>query len=137
MSMAENMSSDMRWRINIKNLETHIAIGLHDHEKTPQRIIVNAAIDVLSPAKPTSIKQCFNYDHVHKLVVGQWPQRSHVQLLETCVTELLEYIFRADDRVVFAKASVCKPDIFSEAESVGVEAEWTLADFERLAQKKL
>ena len=129
---AVNMSSDMRWRVHVKNLETRIAIGIHDHEKTPQRIIVNAAIDVIYPARPPSIEQCFDYDHVHRLVVGEWPRRVHIPLLESCTVELLEYIFRTDDRVVFAQVSVRKPDIFSEAESMGVEAEWTRADFERL-----
>ena len=30
----------------------------------------------------------------------------------------------------------CKPDIFEEAEAVGVEAEWTREDFERLVLKQ-
>jgi 7,8-dihydroneopterin aldolase/epimerase/oxygenase len=130
------MSSDMRWRINIRDLATTIRVGIHEHEKTPQRVLVNGVIEVDYAARPQSIKECFDYDHIHRLVVKEWPARPHTPLLETWVSELLEYIFRADARVAYAKASVCKPDIFAEAEAVGVEAEWTRADFERLSARK-
>lgn len=125
------MSSEQCWRINIRNIATKIAVGIHDHEKTPQRVLVNVTVESLYAPKPDSIDECFNYDHVRRLVVEEWPGRQHIPLLETCVTGLLEYIFRTDLRVVYAKASVCKPDIFPEVDSVGVEAEWTRADYER------
>jgi dihydroneopterin aldolase len=72
---------------------------------------------------------------VRQILVNDWPNRSHVDLLETCVSDLLMFIFRASDNVVSAKVSVCKPDIFPEVEAVGVEAQWTRADFERLSVK--
>ena len=128
------MSSEQRWRIHVKNMQTNICIGLHSHEQVPQRVLVNATIEMLGPTRPESIEDCFNYDHVRKLVVGEWPQRAHVFLLESYVTELLEHIFHIDPRVVYAKASVCKPDIFADTEAVGVEAEWTRVDFEQRVQ---
>ena len=126
------MSFKQHWRVNVKNLETIIRIGIHANEQQPQRVFVNAMIEGVYPAKPQSIADCFNYDHIHALVVQEWPKRQHVNLLETYVAELLEFIFRSDARVDFARASVCKPDIFPQAQSVGVEAEWTRKDFERL-----
>ena len=125
------MSFDMRWRIHIKNLETYVCIGIHAHERVPQRLYVNAVIEGDYPFRPASIADCFNYDHIHRLVVQEWPKRPHTDLLETYTLELLEHIFRIDGRVTLAKVSLSKPDIFSEADSVGVEAEWTRADFER------
>jgi|GEM_PF-279146 len=126
------MSSDMRWRINIKNMETHIAVGIHAHEQKPQRVVVNAVIEGMYPVKPRSIEECFSYEHVQRLVVGEWPKRPHIFLLETYIAELLQHIFSLDERIVYVKASLCKPDIFAEAEAVGVEAQWTREDFERL-----
>ena len=126
------MSSDMRWRIRFRNLETRIRIGLHDHEKEPQRIIVNVLVEGHYPYNPGSVKECFNYDHVHSLVVKKWPQQPHKLLLEHCVVELLEHIFSVDDRVEYAKVSVSKPDIFPDTEAVEVEGEWTRADFEKI-----
>lgn len=130
--MGVSMSSDQRWRVFVKNLETKIRIGIHPHEREPQRVRVNAVIEADYPVKPQSIKECFDYDHIHRLVIHEWPKREHIALLETGVTELLEYTFKMDPRVVKAKVSLCKLDIFSEAESVGVEAEWTREDFEQL-----
>jgi dihydroneopterin aldolase len=126
------MSSDQRWRVNIRNMQTRIPVGIHPHEIAPQRVIVNASIEGNFAPLPKVIEDCFNYDHVHKLVVKEWPSHTHTGLLETYVIELLEYIFRTDERVTFARASVCKPDIFPDTDSVGVETEWTRGDYERL-----
>lgn len=125
------MSSNQRWRIFVENLETRVRIGIHEHERDPQRILVSAVIEADYSRRPQSIKECFDYDHLHRVVVEEWPHRSHVMLLETAVTELLESIFAADDRVVKARVSIRKPDIFVQAQAVGVEAEWTRADYER------
>ena len=108
-----------------------MSIGIYPHECKPQRVLVNVVVEGKYPVKPQSIAECFNYEHVHNLVIGQWPKRPHIDLLETAVNELLEYIFRSDQRVANVKVCLAKPDIFSEAESVGVETEWTRADFER------
>lgn len=129
------MSSEMRWRVHIKNMESQVKVGIHSHEQKPQRLLISADIEGVYPAYPQSISECFDYDHVHKLVAGEWPKRGHTELLETFVTELLEHIFTVDNRVDFVRASVSKPDIFAHAESVGVEAEWTRKDYERLKQK--
>jgi dihydroneopterin aldolase len=130
------MSYNQKWRINVKNLETFIPIGIHPHEKKPQRVIINAVIEGNYPLKPRSIDDCFNYEHIHRFVVKEWPLQPHVFLMETSVVTLLNYIFNIDQRVTFAKVSLCKPDILLEAQSVGVEAEWTRADFERCRDEK-
>ena len=118
-------------------MQAKIRVGICEHEKkAPQSILINAAIDYESSAQPASINECFNYDSVHQLVVGKWQERQHVDLLETLVFELLSYIFTTDKKVKSATVSISKPDIYEEAEAVGVEAQWTRADFERLALGK-
>lgn len=131
--MSSDKSTDSKkhlWRIHVKNLETIIGVGIHEHEKEKQRVIVNTVVEGEYPAKPSSIKDCFNYDYIHNLVVNIWPKHQHKPLLEDCAVELLEYIFRCDDRVTTASVRICKPDIFPAAESVGVETTWTRKDFE-------
>lgn len=131
------MSSDMTWRINVKNMQTKIRVGICEHEKeVPQNILINAVIDCEHPAKPESINECFNYDSIHQLVVGEWQKRGHINLLETLVFELLSYIFNSDKKVKYARVSISKPDIYKEAESVGVEAQWTREDFEKFSLDK-
>ena len=130
--MSSENRQDMRWRINIRDLETRAKVGIYPRERSPQRIIVNATIEGRYPARPRSIDDCISYEHVHRLAVEEWPKRPHVGLLETCLVELLEYIFTTDNRIEWARVSLAKPDVFKEAEAVGVEAEWTREDFERL-----
>lgn len=129
------MSSDNkhRWLVNIKNMQTTIGVGIHPHEQIKQRVFVNVTIEGEYPAKPKVIGECFNYDHVHDLVVNEWPNRKHKPLLENCAVELLEHIFRCDGRVDAVTVRVCKPDIFPQVESVGVETRWTRADFEKFS----
>ncbi len=131
------MSYNLRRRINIYNLATTIRVGIHAHEQYPQRVLANAMVEGYFPASPKSIEECFNYDHVHTLVVKEWPTKPHNALLENWVSELLVHIFSIDERVMFARASVCKPDIFPEAEAVGVEMEWTRADYKKFAASVL
>jgi len=126
------MSSDHPWRITIRNLEIKMRIGLHPHEKEPQRVIINVDVEVLCPLHPESIDECFNYDALYHLLAVEWPKRPHQMLLETCVADLLSFIFKLDARVNSARVSIAKTDIFADMESVGVEAMWSRADFERL-----
>lgn len=130
------MQSDMRWRIFVKDLETRVKIGIHQHEREAQRLLVNAEIEGIYSAMPKGIEDCFNYDHIHNLVIGQWPSRPHVELLETLVIDLLKHIYTMDQRVDYAKVSISKPDIFKEAQGAGVEAGWTIEDYRHYTQLK-
>lgn len=130
------MSSDTlkhRWNVHIKNMESVIGVGIHPHEREKQRVLVNVTVEGEYPAKPQTIEDCFNYDYVYEMVTLKWPNMPHKPLLENCVVELMEHIFRSDGRVDFASVRVCKPDIFPQAESVGVETKWTREDFRRFA----
>lgn len=111
-------------------------VGCDPKERELQRIHVNVIMEGEYAVKPQSLDQCINYDIVYKLVTQEWPKLAHTTLLETRIVELLEYIFRKDDRITYAKVSLDKPDIFPEIESIGLEAEWTRKDFERLILKK-
>lgn len=125
------MSSSHEWRIQITNLKTNVCVGIYDHEREPQPVVVNALITGKYPARPQTIEDCFDYSLVHRFVTVDWSKREHVGLLEILVVELLEFIFSADSRVQYAKVSVCKTDI-SAVEAIGSEAEWTRADYKRL-----
>lgn len=133
--MGGNMSSDTkhRWNVHIKNMVTTIGVGIHPHEIEKQRVFVNVTVEGEYPAKPQLISDCFNYDYIYELVVNEWPKLTHKPLLENCVIELMEYIFRCDERVDFASVRVCKPDIFPQVEAVGVETNWTRADYEKFS----
>lgn len=119
------------WRVLVKDLEATIGVGVHMHERKPQRILVNVMVEGLYPAKPQNLKDCYNYDHIHLLVTEAWPKKEHTLLLEECAVELLSYIFHSDSRVTKVRVGVCKPDVYEKAHSVGVETEWTREEFNK------
>lgn len=124
------MSFNQSWHIHVKGLEVNVPVGIYDHERTPQRIMVEALIEADYSVHPVAIEECLNYEHIYTRVKS-WEMRSHTPLLETYVTELLTYIFTMDTRVTKASVTLAKPDIFPEVQSVGVGATWTRGDFER------
>ena len=134
--MVENMSFKQKWRIYINSLEVVMRVGCAPHEREPQRIWLNVTIEGQYPVQPEVLEDCINYDLVYKFVTGTWPGLPHTILLETRMVELLEFIFASDAKVDYAKVAMLKPDIFKEVATIGLEAEWTREDYERLKGSK-
>lgn len=129
------LSKKTNWRIKITNMETNIKIGIHEQEKTPQRIVLDASIDCQYDGFPQNIVECFNYDIIYRLVTQDWPKRSHIDLIETCIIEFMTYVFSSDPKAQNVTVSIMKPDIFSNTEAVGVEAAWSRNDYEQYITK--
>jgi dihydroneopterin aldolase len=111
-------------RMMVRNLVTHIRLGVHAHERIPdkpQRIIVNVEMfgDGKSHLQGEGLASVINYDPIHT-AVQEWPGRPHVLLIETLLEELIALCFR-DPRVRACKVSIVKPDIYDAAEAAGVE----------------
>lgn len=123
--------TQQHWTITYRRIESFVRIGIYDFEHAPQRIWVDATVEGDFPLHPRGIEDCFNYQHLHRLVVEQWPLREHTALLETLVVEALEFVFEADSRVTRAQVAISKPDIFNEIESVSVSASWTRTEYEQ------
>ena len=111
-------------RMMIRDLETHIRLGVHAHERIPdkpQRIIVNVEMfaDGTSHHEGEGLASVVDYDPIHAAIVG-CEGRPHVLLIETLLEELIEICFR-DERVKACKVSIVKPDIYDAAAAAGVE----------------
>jgi dihydroneopterin aldolase len=105
----------------VRDLMTTIPVGIHAHEQgMSQRVCLNVDLFGTIPLQPSSIADCIDYDHIHALVVTQWPNRPHTPLLETLLLELIDFCFHNDARITKITASITKPDIFHEASRVGV-----------------
>ena len=114
-------------KIIIRNLVTEARCGIHPWEQHPQRpnkLIIN--IELYAPIKrigETSdicdASVVVDYDHIRD-AIKIWPSRPHVFLLETLLKELVELSFVCE-YVSACRVSIVKPDIFNEAEAVGVE----------------
>lgn len=111
-------------RMMVRDLVTHIRLGVHAHERVPdkpQRIIVNVEMfsDGRSHLEGEGLASVVDYDPIHSSI-QTWRDRPHVLLIETLLEELVALCFR-DARVRACRVSIVKPDIYDAAAAAGVE----------------
>lgn len=110
-------------RVFIRNLVLPSFIGVHPHEHgQPQRVRISVELDTPDqPRDPASLGSVVDYErlaHAIRAVVRQ----EHVRLVETLAERIVETCM-ADRRVLAARVTVEKLDVFDDAESAGVEVE--------------
>ncbi|MCB9983901.1 MAG: dihydroneopterin aldolase [Rhodospirillales bacterium] len=131
------MQKDSFVKVIVKDLVVDVRIGLHDHEKADgrsQRIIVNVELfaGVQGYLKDANRETIIDYDDIYS-GIKQWSQNGHTELIETYLQDLLGLCFRYE-KVTAARVSITKPDIFENADQVGVEVFMTRADWENKQQ---
>lgn len=107
-------------RIILRNVQVEAKVGLHPwemHPERPARLIVN--VEIFVPLAGENTATFVDYDPIRE-ALRTWPQRPHTKLLETLVDELAELCL-LHPHAAACRVSVMKPDIFNEAEGVGVE----------------
>ena len=108
----------------VRDLEISTLVGVHEHEKdNPQRIIVGAELTVLDEFDSIDdrIENVICYSGVIDLVKDVC-SAGHVNLLETLAERIATRVLE-DGRVLVARISIEKPDIFDDCASVGVAIE--------------
>ena len=125
------MSSEMTWRVVLKDVAVNARVGIHPHEQDAQRLLVSVEAEGVFPYPAISLADCLNYEDIHSYIAS-WEKQGHTPFLETLAVQLLTYIFTKDSRVSKVRVAVGKPDIFSNCALAGVEATWLRADYERL-----
>lgn len=110
-------------RLFIRRHEVLVRIGIHDFELIhPQRIWIDVDVYVpLAHTQPRSdhIDEVVDYDFIRG-VVAERIRRGHISLQETLCDDLAKAIL-AHPGVHAVRLSTCKPDVYPDCESVGVE----------------
>lgn len=126
-------------RMMIRDLVTEVRLGLHPwerHPEKPQRIVVN--VELFAAPRTTKyehVSSVVDYDYIRE-ALRKWPRRKHTVFIETLLDELVKLCFK-DSRVMAARVSIFKPDIYNEAAGAGVEVFRLRADEpKRKAPKK-
>jgi dihydroneopterin aldolase len=110
-------------RMVMRDLVVEVSIGLHPWEQgRPQRLVVNveAWAYVSRPYTDEDSAAILDYDRIRDRIREDWTQRPHMKLLEPLAEELVELCLE-HRAVVAARVRLEKPDIFSEAQGVGIE----------------
>lgn len=113
-------------RIFLRDYEIIASIGIHEFERqNPQRIIVDVSLDLANDMTPdtaedrieTVLDYDFLRDRIREIVEGR-----HFNLQETLCAEILTTCLQPN-KVLAARVSTRKPDVYPDCDSVGVEME--------------
>ena len=109
-------------------INTHI--GIHEHERQRrQRLAVNFEIGFVARRWPAvNIADVYDYDALYHYVTHTIPSEPHIDLIETLIEKLLDFVF-ADDRVQDLRIDCSKPNVLEHATGVGVSAHWERAEW--------
>ena len=110
-------------RVFLRNYEVWINIGVHDFEKrAEQRVIINVDLYVplaTSTPKDDQLREVLDYDFIRRTVAARL-SKGHIHLQETLCDDILEQVL-AHPKVLAARVSTAKPDVYPDCDAVGVE----------------
>ncbi len=110
-------------------IEVQMFVGICDFEyKEKQKVIVNVTLQGNPKFTPTHITECMDYSQVCNLV-HSWENREHVDLVETLLNELMDFVFK-DQRVLIADIEILKPEVINKTECVGIGAYITREEYQ-------
>ena len=106
----------------VKGLRLDAEIGAYEHEVgVTQPIVVDLALEVVSPADPTvnTLEDVVCYNKM-TVAIREIIARGHIRFVET-LAERIAAMALAHPMVFAATVSVAKPNAISEADGAGVE----------------
>jgi dihydroneopterin aldolase len=110
-------------RLFLRDYEIHINIGVHDFEKkAEQRVILNVDLYVpLSMNTPSkdALEEVVDYDFMRETIKAL-SSHGHIQLQETFCDDIVTAML-LHPKVIAARVSTAKPDVYPDCHSVGVE----------------
>lgn len=110
-------------RLFLKNYEIDINIGVHEFEKKgEQRVLFNVELYVplaVSTPQKDELDEVVDYDFMRQTIADRVAQ-GHIHLQETLCDDVLKTML-AHPKVMAARVSTQKPDVYPDCESVGVE----------------
>ena len=107
----------MTTTIRIDRLTLPMSIGILDFEReAPQTVVISIDIDVRAGL---AAGEYVSYAPVVEHLIALSDSARHIDLVEELADEIFAFLF-TDKRIAGASVTVMKPDIFAQAEGVGV-----------------
>jgi len=123
--------------ISILNLKTTSKVGIWEHEKNAQPILISIQIEGVASIFPSDITECIDYEPICSWLTKDFPNLPHTGLLETRLFEILKYIFNSDQRIDSVHVDLSKTSAFPNVQSVGVSKNLDRGSFEVLCLAQL
>ena len=110
-------------RVFIENLVVEIAVGHERWERYPgRRWPVRVDVEMYTSRTDwtgASMEDVVDYSQVRDYLTT-WPERPHVELLETLAEDLLQFCFR-DGKVSMVRVRIAKPNLYASGTVAGIE----------------
>lgn len=121
------------WRVFIDELVVAAHVGIHAHEHgKPQPVVIDASL--VYAGEPCESEAAagamIDYERYCARVVQFLDTRPHTRLLETLALDLAELSFREWPALAALTLALHKPKIREGTRRIGVELDWTRADYE-------
>jgi len=116
--------------LRINRLRLPLSIGvLPSEKKAPQAVVISIEMQVFIPDRPSEAAQDYvSYAPVVEHLIALSESGRHIDLVEELADEIFSFLFR-DERILDATVEVMKPEIFAQAESVGIRIRRTNPNF--------
>ena len=131
------MALRSKWTVRVQSLQTCLRVGIYEHEREPQPVLVSLRISGLAETSPTMLAQCFDYEPICRWLLDEWPLSAHTPLLETLLNELVDHVFGADKRIMDVWVGLYKTQPVPQAQFVGLERDITRLQFEEQQRARI
>lgn len=121
----------VEWEVVIDQLRAQTRIGIHNHERAAQPVVIDAVLHCRSQALPEEIGECLDYDAFCRLLCAYLDTQRHTDLVEQLAAELLALAFDRFAMLEDASLTLYKPHAVRSAAQVGVRLHWTRHDHVR------
>lgn len=121
------------WRVFVDELVVATRIGLHAHEyAAPQPVVIDASLAYRCEPSEEGSHAMIDYERYCERVSAFLAGKAHTRLLETLAVELAELSFREWPALEALTLALHKPKIREGTRRIGVELDWTRADYDAL-----
>ncbi len=119
------------WRVFVDGLTVRTRVGLHAHEHAaPQPVVLDASLQYRGTPAEQDGAGMIDYEHYCERMTAFLTGKPHTRLLETLALELAELSFREWPALDALTLALHKPKIREGTRRIGVELDWTRADYE-------
>jgi dihydroneopterin aldolase len=119
------------WRVFIDELVVAARIGIHAHEhEAPQPLVIDASLAYSGEPSEEGAHAMIDYERYCERVTAFLLHKPHTRLLETLVVELAVLSFSEWPALHALTIALHKPKIREGTRRIGVELDWTRADYE-------
>ena len=79
----------VEWDVVIDQLRAQTRIGIHNHERVAQPVLIDAVLHCRSQALPEEISECLDYDAFCRMLCAYLDAQTHTDLVEQLAADLL------------------------------------------------